>query len=205
MFSKILVSALLSFSCFCAMGADQAATLAPVPPSPALTQQYRQITPEELSGNIIKMVSKQWMLITAGQPDKFNSMTAGWGGIGVLWSKPVVFIAVRDTRYTYQFLERENYFTLTFFDEKYRAQLHMFGTKSGRNVDKLKESGFTAINTGKGMAYEEAKLIIACKKIYGDKLEATNASNLEPNPWFFKGAGYHKLYFGEIVGIWIKK
>jgi len=189
-----------------AVAAPAAATAQPqTPVNPALAK-YKKISPLELNGNIIKMVNKQWMLVTAGKADKFNSMTAGWGGIGVMWSKPVAFILVRNTRYTYEFLEREPNFTLTFFPEKCRQQLVMFGTKSGRNVDKVKESGFKPFDTGMGMAYEEANIIIACKKIYAAPVTAENAINPDTaTAKFLSGKDYHKLYFGEIVGVWIKQ
>lgn len=192
-----------------AKDAAKAATPAAAPaakPSPALEAKFRKISPGAIPENLIKTIGSEWMLITAGTPEKFNSMTAGWGGTGVMWSKPVAFILVRNTRYTFGFLEREPYFTLTFFDKKYKPQLLMFGTKSGRKVDKLKESGFTPVNTGNAMAYEEARMIIVCKKIYGDKIKEECATPDQAKAWYFNGSkDYHKLYFGEITAVWVKK
>ena len=157
-----------------------------------LTSNFNKIEPEEIPGNIIKKISTEWMLITAGNEQKFNGMTASWGGIGN-WNKPTAFILVHTDRNTYKFIEKEDYFTLSFFDEKYRPALMLFGTKSGRDMDKTKEAGLTGISTNPGIAYAEAKLIIVCKKGFSTMTTKNNPP---------KG---HKLYFGEIVAVWQKK
>jgi len=177
----VLVSTLNGF-------ADSA--IDPKSPPYDLTANFKKISPDEIQGNIIKMISSDWMLITAGGEKKFNGMTAAWGGIGN-WSKPVAFILVRNDRHTYKFLEQEEYFTLSFFDEKYRPALKLFGTKSGRDIDKAKEAGLTGISTTPGIAYAEAKLIIVCKKGF-----STMTTQKDPG---------HKLYFGEIIAVWQKK
>ena len=158
---------------------------------PEVTNLYKQISPKDIEGNIIKMVGDGWMLITAGNKEKFNSMTASWGGMGV-FNTPVTFILVHSKRYTYEFLEREDYYTLSFYDEKYRPVLkNIFGTKSGRDTDKVKESGFTPLFMAHGIAYTEAKMIIVCKKRF--------AANTQPQ------GDCHKLYMGDIVSVWVKK
>lgn len=173
----------------------------------SLESRFRRITPQEISGNIIKMVGDDWTLISAGDSrEKFNTMTASWGGLGSMWGKAVAFVLVRNERHTFQFMENSKYFTLTFYEEKYRPQLKMFGTKSGRDTDKVKESGFTVVDTGFGMAYMEASLIICCKKIYGAKMAEENAIPELSKEWYFNGSkDYHKLYFGEIMAVWKKK
>ncbi|MBP7867894.1 MAG: flavin reductase [Acidobacteria bacterium] len=132
------------------------------------------------------------MLITAGTPEKFNSMTASWGGYGV-WKNPVAFILVHPDRYTFQFLEKEEHFTLSFFDPaKYRDPLlRIFGRKSGRDTDKVRESGFHPLFTNPGMAYTEARMIIICKKKFSAPTRAEGNA--------------HKLYLGEIVSVWVRK
>ncbi|MFA6103081.1 MAG: flavin reductase [Victivallaceae bacterium] len=157
-----------------------------------LKASFNKISPDEIQGNIIKMINSDWMLITAGSEQKFNGMTASWGGIGN-WGKPVAFILVHTDRNTYKFLEKEDYFTLSFFDDKYRPALKLFGTKSGRDMDKTKEAGLTGISTAPGIAYAEAKLIIVCKKGF-----STMTTKNDPP----KG---HKLFFGEIVAVWQRK
>jgi len=159
---------------------------------PVVSDLYDNVSPREIAENPIRLIGEDWMLITAGTPEKFNSMTASWGGLGV-WKKPVAFILVHPTRYTFQFLEKEEYFTLSFYDPaKYREVLRtIFGGKSGRDTDKVKESGFTPIFTNPGMAYAEARMIIVCRK----KFTADTAPDGKS----------HRLYFGEIESVWVKK
>jgi flavin reductase (DIM6/NTAB) family NADH-FMN oxidoreductase RutF len=159
---------------------------------PVLADLYKSISPKELGENPIRLIGDDWMLITAGTPEKFNSMTAGWGGYG-MWKKPVAFILVKPSRYTFQFLEKEEYFTLSFYDPaKYRDVLRTtFGSKSGRDIDKVKVSGFTPMLTNPGIAYSEARMIIVCKKTF----------STTPDP----DVTAHKLYFGEIQSVWVKK
>lgn len=158
-----------------------------------LTENFKKISPNEIPGNLIKLVGGEWMLITAGSESKFNSMTASWGGFGV-WNKPVAFILVMPTRYTYEFLEREDYYTLTFFDDnaengRYRALMRdLFGKKSGRDTDKVKESGLTPLFLPNGITYQEARIVVVCKKGFNTPTD--------------RG---HKLYFGEIVEVWLRK
>lgn len=181
---------------------DEKPSVVPLPPK-EVTDRFKSIFPGEIGDNTFKLVGRDWMIISAGDESKFNGMTASWGGFGV-WRHPVAFILVYNTRYTYEFLEKESYFTLSFFEEKYRPQLKLFGSKSGRDIDKVKAAGLTPLSLKPGMAYAEARMIVQCKKIYADRTRA--------ECWFPpKGEtsrpedGAHKLYFGEIVGIWVRK
>jgi len=159
---------------------------------PGLNDLYRSIPPKDLGENPIRLLGEDWMIITAGTPEKFNSMTAGWGGLGI-WKKPVAFILVNPSRYTFQFLEKEEHFTLSFYDPaKYRGVLeNVFGGKSGRDVDKVKESGFTPLLTSPGIAYAEARMIIVCRKVFSTNTDPEGKS--------------HKLFFGEILSVWVRK
>ena len=74
--------------------------------------------PEEIQGNVFSMIGSDWMLVTAGDNEKYNTMTASWGGMGVLWGKPAAFVFIRPQRYTYTFLEKTDRFTLSFFGEE---------------------------------------------------------------------------------------
>lgn len=104
---------------------------------------FSRIDPKELDQNVFSMIGEQWMLVTAGTVERCNTMTASWGGLGVLWGKPVATVYIRPQRYTLEFVEREDCFTLSFFGEEYRKALALCGSKSGRDVDKVKECGFT--------------------------------------------------------------
>ncbi len=148
----------------------------------------------------ISEISK-WMLITAGTKDSFNTMTASWGSIGILWRKPVATIYVRPNRYTYEFLERNDLFTLSFYDETYHEKLSICGTKSGRDIDKVKECGFTVKTTDEGAVYfEGAKKVLVCKKLYSqDILPEKILDNSIINQYPMKD--FHRIYIGEILEV----
>ena len=98
---------------------------------------WKKIDPKQLEQNVFSMIGDQWMLVTAGTAETCNTMTASWGGLGILWNKPVATAYIRPQRYTKQFMDENEYFTLSFFGEEYRQQLALCGSKSGRDVDKV--------------------------------------------------------------------
>lgn len=165
---------------------------------------YHEIQPEKLNENVFTLLGKEWMLITAGTMDAFNTMTASWGGMGVLWNKSVCYIVVRPQRYTYTFLEKHNYFTLSFFHEKYRDVLKFCGARSGRDVNKAEKTGITPVQTGNGAVFfSEARLVLECKIIYFQDLDPNNfidPSIIENYP----NRDYHRMYIGEILSVKIK-
>jgi flavin reductase (DIM6/NTAB) family NADH-FMN oxidoreductase RutF len=162
---------------------------------------FQKIDVNELPGNLFDLIGTQWMLITGGDKNGFNSMTASWGGAGVLWQKPVAFCFVRPQRHTRTFLDRKSTFTVSFYPEQYREQLALCGAKSGRDIDKVEETGFTpAIADCGAVYYEQARLVLACKKIYTDELKPKNF--LEPDiADFYPEHDYHRIYIGEIVEV----
>lgn len=165
---------------------------------------YKQIAPDRIPGNIIKMLNDDWMLITAGDKDKFNMMTASWGGLGVLYGKPVATCFINPTRYTYQLMENNDTYTLTFYTEAYREALRYCGTTSGKDADKVKGSGLSPITTPEGsQAFSEAWLIIECRKLVSQSLTPEAISNEEvKEKW--AGKQLHKMYIGEIINLWVK-
>jgi flavin reductase (DIM6/NTAB) family NADH-FMN oxidoreductase RutF len=165
---------------------------------------YKKIAPDKIPGNIVKMLSEDWMLITAGDKDKFNMMTASWGGLGFLYEKPVAFCFINPTRYTYQLMENKDTYTLTFYTEAYRDALKYCGSKSGKDTDKVKGSGLTPITTPSGSkAFSQAWLIIECRKMVAQSLQAESISDksLKEN---WTGKQMHKMYIGEIINVWVK-
>ena len=119
---------------------------------------------ENLSYNPFKKFHEQWGVVTAGTKEKFNSMTISWGSMGTIWGKPMITVFIRPHRYTYEFLNSNDYFTVSFYDEKYRNELSLIGNKSGRDIDKVKETKFTPKFLDKGITYEEAKETFVLKK-----------------------------------------
>ena len=107
---------------------------------------FKRIAPEELRVNPFSMIGKEWMLITAGTVSDCNTMTASWGGLGVIWGKPSATVYIRQSRYTKEFVDREERFTISVFDEAYRPALNLCGKVSGRDCDKIKEAGLTPVD-----------------------------------------------------------
>ena len=103
----------------------------------------RKIDPKTLNQNVFSAIGEQWMLITAGTADRCNTMTASWGGLGVIWGAPAATCYIRPQRYTKEFVDQEEYFTLSFLGEESRKALQLCGSKSGRDTDKIKECGNT--------------------------------------------------------------
>jgi len=108
-------------------------------------KSFKEIAPEAVTDNVFTLIGKDWMLITAGTMKSFNTMTASWGGMGIIWGEPVCWCVIRPHRYTYKFMEKSGFFTLAFFEEKYREMLSFCGTKSGKDVNKVKETGLTPV------------------------------------------------------------
>lgn len=175
---------------------------------------FKSIKPEELQDNPFTLIGKDWFLMTAEKEGKVNTMTVAWGGLGVLWGKNVVFIAVRPERYTYEFVEFADTFSLTVFDKSFRKQLGFCGTKSGRDYDKVKECNFNVVYDDKTPYFEEARLSLTCKKIANPQLKEEDfLGNTEfTSKWYGgennisgEGGGYHVLYIAEITNILVKE
>ena len=168
---------------------------------------YTKVKAMDIERNAVTLVAKDWMLITAGNETSFNTMTASWGALGELWAKPVFMSFVRESRYTHQFIEDNDYYTLCFFDEAYRDKLQLLGSKSGRDTDKIKESGLTPVATPQGsMAFEEARMIIECKKLYSAPFLPEEFDDPEIYTSVYSGheSSMHTQYIGQIVNVWVK-
>lgn len=168
---------------------------------------YTKVKAMDIERNAVTLVAKDWMLITAGNETSFNTMTASWGALGELWAKPVFISFVRESRYTHQFIEANDHYTLCFFDEEYREKLQLLGSKSGRDTDKIKESGLTPVATPKGsMAFEEASMIIECKKLYSAPFLPEEFDDKEIFTSIYSGheSSMHTQYIGQIVNVWVK-
>ncbi len=167
---------------------------------------FQSISPEEIPGNTIRTIGRDWMLVTAGTKEKFNTMTASWGGIGHLWNKPVAFIFIRPQRYTFGFLEEQETFTLSFFGGQYREALTVCGTLSGRDVNKVERAGLTPHYTENGnVAFEEATLVLECKKLYADFFHKESFIDADIVRLDYPEEDFHKVYIAEIVNVWEKK
>lgn len=150
--------------------------------------------------NSFKIFDQDWALLTAGTKDHFNAMTISWGGLGTLWSKPVATVYVMPTRYTHEFMDSSEYFTLGFYPDQYRKALGQMGTLSGRNCDKVALSGLTPKALEQAVTFAEAKATLVCRKIYRQDLDTAAMPADVASVYYEKGAP-HTMYIGEVVDI----
>jgi len=161
---------------------------------------FQKVNPKNLALNPFSAIGDQWMLITAGTPEHCNTMTASWGGLGVLWGVPMATAYIRPQRYTKKFVDENEYFTLSFFPEGCRSQLNLCGTKSGRDVDKVKECGFTvAAGAGNAPYFEQAELVFVCRKRMSVPMDPAAMPEDVKEKWYQND--YHTMYWGEIVEV----
>lgn len=166
---------------------------------------FREVAVSDLKFNPFTMIDKEWMLVTAGTKEKCNTMTASWGSLGELWSHYVSTIYIRPTRYTLEFLNKESYYSLSVFDEAYRAALNYCGSHSGRDGDKVKAAGLTPVFENGTPYFAEAKLVLVCKKLYRQDFDP--ACFLEPSldAANYPKKDYHKMFIGSIEKALVKK
>ncbi len=170
-----------------------------------MNTKFNSISPYDLEDNIFKLIDKDWMLITAGTEDSFNTMTASWGHLGILWNMPIAIAYIRPQRHTYGFANENDYYTLCFFEEKYRKALQFCGTKSGRDYDKVKETGLTPMLTEHGNVYfKEARLVLECEKVYQDELKKENFLKPEIALKNYPKDDFHRFYMGRIVSVLLR-
>ena len=159
---------------------------------------FTEIKAEELKDNPFDLIGKQWMLITAGNEERCNTMTASWGGVGIMWGKPTATAYIRDSRYTKEFVDREDYFTLAFFGEEHREALNLCGRVSGRDEDKIKEAGLTPYYVDGTVAFEEAKMIFVCKKVYVQRMGEENFVEKANLDKWYADKDYEKFLLEDI-------
>lgn len=148
--------------------------------------------------NAIKMINDDWALITAGDMASFNTMTVSWGGLGELWGKDVAFVFIRPHRYTYEFMERGKLFTLSFFNGAYKKELSFCGKHSGRDTDKIANTGLKPIDFDGAVGFEQADTVLVCEKIAFQDLDP--AGFLDPSiENEYPRKDYHRMYVGKIL------
>ena len=163
--------------------------------------EYKIIRADQFRKNPFQLIGKDWMLITAGNEEKVNTMTASWGGLGVMYGKNVAYVVIRPQRYTKEFVDKEDTFSLSFFDKEHRKTLNYLGTVSGRDEDKITKSGLTLVRYNDTPYFDEANHVLICKKLYKQSLNTEGL--LEErlvNTWYRNG-DYHTLYIAEITDI----
>ncbi|MDR2979706.1 MAG: flavin reductase [Bacteroidales bacterium] len=167
-------------------------------------REWKKIDPKEIQDNPVQLIADDWLALAAGKESDLNAMTIAWGTMGNLWGKPVVTVFVSPDRYTYEFMERNEYFTVTAFPETERDKLQYIGSHSGRDGDKIKDAGLTVEYTDLGNpTFTDGRLMIECRKIYTEQFDSTRFND-ETKARYRNGMGVHHYYIGEIVNVWVK-
>ena len=159
-------------------------------------------TVKDIEENLFQMIGDDWMLITAANPktERYNTMTASWGGAGILWGKPVAFCFIRPQRYTYEFAESSYHLTLSFFHGEMREALKICGSRSGRDCDKIELAGLTPVVEQPYVWFAEAKTVLKCTKLYTDDIKEANFidKTLLSN---YEKKDFHRMYVCEITEV----
>ena len=164
---------------------------------------FKEIKPIEIKDNLINLISKEWALLTAGDKEAYNMMTVSWGFAGELWGNDAVCVFVRPQRYTIEFTEKSDYFTLSFYGDN--KKIHsVCGRSSGRDINKTKECNLTPVFDNDAVYFDEARLVIVCKKQYSDWIKKENFIDLEPLK-NYENNDFHKMYIGKIEKVLIKE
>lgn len=167
---------------------------------------FKKIDINQLKFNPFDKIGKEWMLLTGGNISDYNTMTASWGQLGVLWNKNVLTCYIRPNRYTYGYVEENDCFTASFLGEKYRSALAFCGSHSGRDCDKAKEAGITPVEVDGCVGFEEADMVLVCRKLYSYDMNGESFLTQEGlQEKFFVTDPYHRAYIAEITAVYVKE
>lgn len=167
----------------------------------------KAIDMKELKFNPMTLIGKEWMLVSAGNEKSFNTMTAQWGHLGATWNgdMPTSVIYLRPQRYTKAFVDKNDYYTLSFFDEAYKKDLMYLGTHSGRDEDKLAKTSLTPVFSDESVYFKEAKMVFVCRKVYRGKLHEESFVDQDILKKNYPEHDFHYVYIGEIVRAYVNE
>ncbi len=161
----------------------------------------KKILPENIIDNIFKLIGKDWMLVAAQKDGKVNAMTASWGFGGVMWGKNAVVVGIRPQRYTKEFVDNGDTFSITILPESYRETMSYFGTVSGRDEDKIAKTGLTVAHDENTPYFEEGRLVLICKKMYSQEIKEENFIDKSIIDKWYPNKDYHMMYVAEIIDV----
>lgn len=166
-----------------------------------MNTNFIEITPHDIEKNTFTAIGKDCFLITAKKDDKVNTMTAAWGGFGVMWNKNVAYIVIRPQRYTKDFVDFSDCFSLSFFDKEFKDKLAYLGTVSGRDEDKISKAELTTVYEDNVPYFDEANMVVFCKKLFASEYTDDNFIDKELITKNYPNKDYHTLYIAEITKV----
>lgn len=166
-------------------------------------RKFNEIKPEQFEQSPFRLIGKDWMLIAAEKNGKVNTMTASWGGFGVMWDRNVAYVVIRPHRYTKEFVDNSDTFSLSFLDNSFKKQLGYLGSVSGRDEDKIEKADLTVLHINDVPYFDEASIVILCKKLYAQEYKPECFIAKELNDKYYPKVDHHTLYIAEITKILI--
>ena len=166
---------------------------------------FKEIKATEIKENGIDLLANQWGLVTAGTEAGYNTMTVSWGAIGELWGRDCATIYIRPQRYTREFIDSNDYFTLSFYPPELKSIHSVCGSKSGRDCNKTEATGLTPVFDREAPYFDEAKLVLVCKKMAVSKMEPTQFLDDTIDSKWYPEKDYHYVYYGEIIKTLVKE
>lgn len=155
---------------------------------------------DDYNVNIFEKINNDWALLTVGDKNKYNTMAISWGTLGTLWHKEVVIVFVRKSRYTHEFIENNEYFTVSFYSDKYKKDLGILGSVSGRDKDKVSLTKLTPEFLDNTTTFKEASETLVCKKIYMQDMDI-NSIPSDIKEKLYSDFDIHTIVVGEVVDI----
>lgn len=166
---------------------------------------FEKIEIQNVGCNPFMVFEQSWALLTAGNESSFNMMTIAWGGLGRLWNKHVATVYVKPTRYTKEFMDASDDFTISFFPPAYHKALEICGSKSGRDINKVEASGLSPEPLGGGIAFSEANLVLVCHKLYMQDFDKKCFFDAELLQSIYPAGELHAYYVGEVTEVYGQK
>lgn len=165
---------------------------------------FKEVNIREIKKSVQEMIADDWMLITAGNESGWNTMTASWGGLGEIWGKDAAFAFIRPQRYTLGFVAKSGLFTLSFFSGKYKDEMKICGSKSGRDIDKSAETGLKPVFTDSTTGIEQAEVIMVCRTMAVQQIDPEGFIDPSVMNWYPE-KDFHKVFIGAIEKVYIKE
>lgn len=166
---------------------------------------FKEIAPEAMNESVFKVIGTDWLLVTGAAGGKANAMTASWGGMGIMWGKPVAFLVIRPQRYTKEFIDKAEGLTISVFAGERRKMMGYFGSVSGRDEDKIARAGLTCLEDEGRVYFEEARMVFICKKLYAQEMqEACFIDNDSREKWY-PDKDYHTMYIAEVEKLLVRE
>lgn len=167
----------------------------------------KEINYKDMKFNPFNLIGGEWMLVTAGNEQSgCNTMTASWGHLGCLWghNDPTAVIYLRPSRYTKEFVDKEEYFTLCVMDKSFKKQMAYLGSMSGRDENKIEKAGLTPVYTNESVYFSEAKLVLICKKEYKVELQDSGFIYQDTIDECYPKGDFHTMYVGKIEKVLVR-